>query len=470
MSETGSATLAAIATPSDRLAVVDGELVIDGQRATALLARFGSPLYVTVEATLRENYRRLRRAFAERWDAPVTVMYALKANNALAIRAVLSVEGAGGDCFGLGELHATLAAGTDPRCVVMNGSNKSRAEIDAAVAAGLIINIDSTEEIAAIEASATQHGRIARVNLRLKLLPPEIELFSGEFFRSADGMLATVRRSKWGYTLPAAAGLVAQLQRSPHVELLGYSSHVGRYSNLPQAFAIVCRSLGEAVVALHRQTGFWPAMLDIGGGWPRQREPEARGPALNPHTIDDYAETATGALRQALAAGGHALPELWLEPGRYIVGNSVLMLATVGAIKRDAGHVWVHIDASTNHLMRIDTSKAWHRILAANRMDSPQSETVDVVGSTCIPSVLGADRALPPLQADDVLAILDTGMYAEAISNQFNGMPRPATVMIGADDVALIKRRETVEDLFAHHVIPSWLAPAAAHAPGAGNG
>jgi diaminopimelate decarboxylase len=462
MSETGRVTLEAIATPSDRLAVVDGALVIAGHRAADLLARYGSPLYVTVEATLRENYRRLRRAFAERWGAPVTVMYALKANNALAIRAVLSEEGAGGDCFGVGELHATLTAGTDPRRVVMNGSNKTRAEIDAAVAAGILINIDSTEEIDAIAASAAAAGRIARVNLRLKLLPEDIDRFSGEFFRSSEGMLAAVRKSKWGFTLPLARELVARLLRTPNVELHGYSAHVGRFSNLPEAFAIVCRSFGEAVVELHRQTGFWPSMLDVGGGWPRQREPEARAPQWNSHPIEDYAAAATNALAAALAPAQQPVPELWLEPGRYIVGNAVLMLATVGAIKRDADHVWVHVDACTNHLMRIDTSRAWHRILAANRMDLPQTEQVDVVGSTCIPSVLGADRALPPLSAGDVLAILDAGMYAEAIANQFNGTPRPANVMIGEHDVAVIKRRETLEDLFAHHALPPWLAPARA--------
>ena len=464
MSDTGTATLAGVITPSDRLAVAGGHLMIDGHRASDLVARFGSPLYVTVEATLRENYRRIRDAFASRWRAPVTVMYAIKANNALAIRAVLSAEGAGGDCFGLGELHATLAGGTDPRRVVMNGSNKTRAEIDAAVAAGLIINVDSIEEIADIEAAAAAAGQRARVNLRLKLLPPEIERFSGEFFRATDGMLSAVRRSKWGYALPEAARLVAQLLQMPHVELLGYSSHVGRFSNLPEAFAIVGRSLGAAVVELHRETGFWPRMLDIGGGWPRQREPEARGPETNPHSIEDYAMAATGALADALAPVRQATPELWLEPGRYIVGNSVLLLATVGAIKRDAGHVWVHVDASTNNLMRIDTSKAWHRIFAANKMDAPQSETVDVVGSTCIPSVLGADRALPTLHGGDVLAILDTGMYADAISNQFNGIPRPATILIGDGDVAIIKRRETVADLYAQHAIPPRLASAGAAA------
>jgi diaminopimelate decarboxylase len=199
-------------------------------------------------------------------------------------------------------------------------------------------------------------------------------------------------------------------------------------------------------------------MIDIGGGWPRQREPESRAPALNPHPIENYASAAASALAEGLAAGNRPLPELWLEPGRYIVGNAVLMLATVGAIKRDADRVWVHVDACTNHLMRIDTSASWHHILPASRMDAPPTEIVDIVGSTCIPSVLGTDRSMPALQAGDIVAILDTGMYADAISNQFNGVPRPATVLIGNGDVAVIKRRETIDDLFSRDVIPPRLA------------
>src|SRR5262249_1489797 len=151
-----------------------------------------------------------------------------------------------GDCFGLGELHAALATGTDPRRIVMNGSNKGRAEIEVALARGIIVNVDSLEEIDTIEACAAALGAKARVNLRLKGLPSDLDRFGGEFSRSADGALAAVRRSKWGYTLPEATRLVQRLTSSPHIELLGYSCHVGRFTNAPEAFAIVCRSIGEA--------------------------------------------------------------------------------------------------------------------------------------------------------------------------------------------------------------------------------
>jgi diaminopimelate decarboxylase len=380
----------------------------------------------------------------------------VKSNNTLAIRAVLSQEGAGGDCFGLGELHACLVGGTDPARMVMNGSNKSPAEIEAAIAEGVLINIDAEEEIAQIAALAPA-GLAVPVNLRLKPLPPDIDRFSGAFFKTEDSMLEAVRRTKWGFSRALAARLIARVQAFPQLSLCGYSCHIGRFSNAPEAFAIVAAELGRDVVRLYEETGFWPAMLDIGGGWPRQREPESRGPAMNPHAIEAYAEAATAALRDALAPSGQALPELWLEPGRYLVGNAVLLLATIGTVKRDLGHVWVHVDASTNNLMRVDTSRAWHHILPATRMDAPATETVEIVGGTCIPSVLGTARAMPALAAGDVVAILDAGMYAEAISNQFNSLGRPATVLVSPAGVSVIKRRETLADIFAQHEIPAHL-------------
>ena len=458
---TGRAELQRLMIPGDRLAVAaDGVLTIDGTPADELLARFGSPLYVAVEATIRDNYRRIARAFAQRWPAGVNVMYAIKTNNTLAIRAILSSEGAGGDCFGLGELHATIAGGTDPRRVVMNGSNKTRGEIAAAIERGIAINIDGVAEIALVQEIAAAAGVKARANLRLKLLPAELDSFSGEFFKTADSIREAVRRSKWGYTLERAGELVRLLQGQSHVSLLGYSAHVGRFSAMPDSYAFVSRALGDGVMRLFAETGFWPEMLDIGGGWARQREPESRAPTLNPHTIDDYAEAATQALRAALAPAGRALPELWLEPGRYIVGNALVLLARVGAIKHDDGLCWVHVDACTNDLMRIETSKAWYHILPASRMDAPLAESVEIVGSTCIPSILGSQRVLPQLNAGDCIAILDAGMYAEAIANQFNAIPRPATVLVSAQRCEVIKRRETIAELFANHVIPARLTPA----------
>jgi diaminopimelate decarboxylase len=463
---TGQELLDRIRVASDRLTVdAAGALAIDAIPATALAARFGTPLHVVVEAGLRENYRRIRRAFTDRWPAPVNVMYAIKCNNNLAVRAVMTGEGAGGDCFGLGELYATLAGGADPRLLVMNGSNKSFDEVAAAVALGVTVNVDSTEEVEHLRAAVRRSGRPARANLRLKIMPEDLEAHLLEAYRTPEGAADGIRRTKWGFTTEAAAPLVAALRAIEGVTLEGYSAHVGHLSTLPAAFASVCAGLGRAVRILEQTTGFSPASLDIGGGWAQTREPSARGFLVNAFSIEDYARAATDALKRELGRD-HDLPALSLEPGRYITSNAQLLLASVGAIKRDAGLVWFHVDASTNDLPRIESGRHWYQILPASRMRAALSETVEIVGSTCFKSILGTDRRMPTLTRGDLVAILDTGMYAEVFGNQFNGIPRPATVMVADGTVEVIKRRETIADVFATHRVPPRLAAQAPRHPG----
>lgn len=463
---TASELLDRIRMASDRLSVdAAGMLSIDGQTARALVARFGSPLHVVVEATLRENYRRIRQAFTACWPSPVNVMYAIKCNNNLAIRAVMTAEGAGGDCFGLGELYATLAGGADPSLLVMNGSNKTADEVAAAVALGVTINVDSVDEVDFLRDAVRRTGKRARVNLRLKIMPEDLEANLLDAYRTPEGAAEGIRRTKWGFTTEAAVPLIAALRTIDGVTLEGYSAHVGHLSTRPAAFAAVSAGLGRAVRILEQSTGFTPLGLDIGGGWAQTREPSMRAFAINDFTIEDYARAATDALRRELGREKD-LPALSLEPGRFITSNAQLLLASVGAMKRDAGLVWAHVDASTNDLPRIESGRHWYQILPATRMHAPLQEPMEIVGGTCFKSVLGSGRRMPALARGDIVAILDTGMYAEVFGNQFNGIARPATVMIGADGPEIIKRRESIEDVFAMHQVPARLAAQAPRNPG----
>ncbi|MBN1221932.1 MAG: hypothetical protein JXB23_01695 [Candidatus Aminicenantes bacterium] len=168
---------------TDKLRVhPSGHLMIEDCAVVELLERFGSPLYVVAEATLRENYRRLKRAFSGLWPNPGNVLYAIKANNNLAVRAIMNREGAGGDCFGLGELHATLAGGADPSKVVLNGSNKSLELIRKAVEMGITVNIDAEDEIRMIEETAAELKTKARAKMRLKVYSDEYNSIATESF------------------------------------------------------------------------------------------------------------------------------------------------------------------------------------------------------------------------------------------------------------------------------------------------
>jgi diaminopimelate decarboxylase len=197
-------------------------------------------------------------------------------------------------------------------------------------------------------------------------------------------------------------------------------------------------------------------VLDIGGGWAPERDPSFRQPGMTGTPIETVVQTATAALLAALPPR-MPVPDLWAEPGRFIVSNAVVLLATAGAVKRDAGYCWMHVDASTNNLPRIESGQFHYTILPASRMREPADDTMEVVGSTCFRSVLGAGRALPPPASGDIIAILDAGMYAEVFANQFNSVPRPATILLSAHGVDLVRARETIADLFAQQRLPARL-------------
>ena len=162
--------------------------------------------------------------------------------------------------------------------------------------------------------------------------------------------------------------------------------------------------------------------------------------------------------------GGFAIPELWLEVGRYLVGNAVTLLGTVGAVKLDIGQAWVNLDCSTNSLMRVDTAASRYHVFAATSMHRPFTGRVHIVGPTCINS-FAENHPMPTMQRGDAVVILDAGMYAETTSTQFNGMPRPCTVLVSGHRHEVIKRRETVEDVFALHRIPERLRASPGNRP-----
>jgi diaminopimelate decarboxylase len=463
---TGRETLEAIRADTDSLACQDdGALMIDGCGVDGLLDEFGSPLYVISERTLRSNYRAAAAAFGARWPAGVNVLYAIKANNNFAVRAILDDEGAGGDCFGDGELYATFMGGADPDRIVLNGSNKGREHLRTAVRLGVRINVDAEEELDRIKEVAADEGTVARINLRVKVLPPEYdELPVWNVGIAGANFNEQQSRDQWGMDLDTVEALIERAQGSPQVELGGYHVHIGHIvqkrwqdRDVWRAWA---RGLGELVVGLYRRTGFAPMLLDVGGGHPGTRDPYSLSLELNENTIEDYAEVVTAELLAALAQEQLEVPDLWLEPGRYIAGNAGVLLTRVETIKAAGGNTLVHVDASINNLMRIETLKARHSLLPASRMDAPAEWIADVVGSLCTGAPLGEARELPRLERGDVIAILDAGAYAETPSTQFNGVPRPATVLVNDGTAELIKERETVADVFARQRIPERLRPA----------
>ena len=435
----------------------DGALWIEGRSAADLADEYGTPLYVTSEAQIRANVRRLREAFAARWPH-VTLLFATKANANLAIRRLLLEEGVGGDCFGLGELTLSLRAGVPPELLVLNGSNKQPAELRAAVEAGVTINIDDPSELDLVARLAEQLGRPADVCLRV--LP-----FSYADPATLEPELAEIAadtsHDKWGMDRQTIVALVPRALESPWLRLRGLHLHVSRLRPTPEAFELAARLIATCIAELHDRYGWQPELLDFGGGYPHERDPES-GAASGSHLVgtpEEYAEAVTATLRAALAERSLDEPHLLLEPGRRLVSNATLLLTRVGVVKRlpTGSTTWANVDASTNHCPRVPLQGYYYEIVHATKGSEAGDTEVSVVGPTCVVDLLG-ERPLPALAEGDLLAVLDVGGYAEVLSNQFNLLPRPATVLVDGDTAEVIRRRETLDDILATQVVPARLA------------
>jgi diaminopimelate decarboxylase len=176
---------------------------------------------------------------------------------------------------------------------------------------------------------------------------------------------------------------------------------------------------------------------------------------------EQYAEAITTTLRASLAGHSLAEPHLLLEPGRRLVSNATVLLTRVGVVKRlpTGSTTWVSVDASTNHCLRVPLQEYYYEIVHATRGLEGGHEEVTVVGPACVIDALGEQRRLPLLRRDDLLAVLDVGGYAEVLANQFNLLPRPATVLVSGATAEVIRRRETIDDLLATQAVPARLAP-----------
>jgi diaminopimelate decarboxylase len=436
----------------------DGLLWIEGRAAPELAEAYGTPLYVTSEAQIRANVRRLRQEFEARWPR-VKLLFATKANANLAIRRVLVEEGVGGDCFGLGELTVSLQAGVPPDLLVLNGSNKQPAELRAAIEAGVIINIDERGELDVVAGLAEQLGRQAEVCLRIL---PFTYADSATLEPDLAEIAADTSHDKWGMDRQTIVEIVPNALESAWLRLRGLHLHVSRLRSTPEAFELASRLIAVCIAELHDRFGWQPELLDFGGGYPHERDPESGAPAGS-HAVgtpEEYAEAITSTLRTALADRSLCEPQLLLEPGRRLVSNATALLTRVGVVKRlpTGSTTWVNVDASTNHCPRVLLQGYYYEIVHATKGRDPGVTDVNVVGPTCVIDLLGEQRPLPSVEQGDLLAVLDVGGYAEVLSTQFNLLPRPASVLVDGDASELIRRRETIDDLLATQVVPARLA------------
>jgi diaminopimelate decarboxylase len=441
-----------------------GQLTIENCNSLELAGEFGTPLFVVSETQLRDNYRTLHHAFASRYP-DVLLAYGVKANNHPAIVGILRQEGAGADCFGPVELEVARRAGVAPEGTILNGSDKGELELSLAVERGVNVNIDNLDELERLISLANRIGRRARAMLRLKLRLEALEQVYLNDYRYNPPRISLAqwaREHKFGMPFPEACEAGQRALTSGSIDLVGLQYHLKGQTSDASYFGVMTREFVACVAELARAVDWMPRQIDLGGGFSYGRE-DGYGPDGRDRRVpsaDAYAESIVGALCDGLAEHDLARPKLILEPGRVLVANAGLLLTRVGTVKQFEGRDrWVHVDASSNHVLRVRTGNWHYHVVAANKLGQVTADPVDVVGGTCdAADILARDRAFPPLERGDVLAILDTGAYAESTACQFNTYARPATVLVRGSDAELIARRETIDDVLGRYALPSWLS------------
>ncbi len=402
---------------------LQGVLHIESIPLTALAKRYGTPCYVYSKAAITESFREFERAFA---SLHPLICYAVKANGNLSILQLLAGLGAGFDIVSGGELSRVLAAGGDPGKVVFSGVGKSAAEMAEALRVGVMcFNVESAAELDRLSHVASESGLVAPISLRVN---PDVDPGTHPYI--ATGL----KDSKFGIAYKDALALYQKAARLPGIRIIGIDCHIG--SQITEIAPFIAAL--EKILALLEQlsaAGIRLQHLDLGGGVGIRYRDET------PIVLSDYAREVSARLQK------FGWVRLLLEPGRRIVGNSGVLLTRVEYLKTSPGHHFAIVDAAMNDLIRPSLYEAWHEILPVTYR-SGTGLLMDVVGPVCeTGDILGSARMLTVAEGD-FLAILSAGAYGASMGSNYNARPRPPEILVDGDHAHLIRRRETIEDLY----------------------
>ncbi|HEX7968386.1 MAG TPA: diaminopimelate decarboxylase [Stellaceae bacterium] len=413
----------------------DGELHAEAVPLARIAAAVGTPFYCYSSAAIERRYRRFTAAFA---GQKAMLCYSAKANSNLAVIRTLARLGAGADVVSEGEFRRALAAGVPADRIIFSGMGKTEAELAFAVDHGVQqINVESEPELRQLSAVATRVGKTVPIAVRVN---PDVDA------RTHAKIATGKRENKFGIDLAHAADAMRLAQALPGVTPMGLAVHIGSQLTELAPFELAFTRIVELMRQL-RGEGMALKRLDLGGGLGIRFRHET------PPAIEDYA-----AMVKRVTQGLDA--DLAFEPGRWIVGNAGVLVGRVLHLKEGVTRRFLVVDAAMNDLIRPTLYDAWHEIVpvrapAAGAARAP----VDVVGPVCeTGDSFAAQRALPPMVAGDLVAVLSAGAYGAVMSSSYNSRLMVPEVMVRGDAFAVIRARPSYEELLAQDSMPEWLA------------
>jgi len=409
-----------------------GQMMIGGLRATELAERFGTPLYVTDETAVRDNYRRMKGAFKP--YMPARVHYAVKANAALAILRVLQQEGSFIDAVSIGEVDACLRAGFPPERILYTGVNVSNRELEALVNRRVMINIDSFSEL----------RRLAEISDRPKI---SFRVNPGVGAGHHAHVVTGAKSTKFG--IPKDEIVRAYDEALEHGFVpFGLHAHIGAGVQDVAPFVEVTDVLVGIMNQLQDQLGLKLEVLDIGGGVGIPYHPEDKQMDL-----DSLAREITSRIKGNCSASIVAI-----EPGRYIIADTTVLLTRVVDVKETPDKRFCGVDAGFNTLIRPAFYGSFHQVAVANKFERPADIVYDVVGPICeTGDFLAKDRLLPKVEEGDLIAVYDTGAYGFTMSSNYNMRGRPCEVLVKDGSASVIREAESLDDLLRLERIPTRL-------------
>ena len=412
----------------DSARVEGADLVLGGVRTVDLAEEFGTPLVVYCEEMLRARARALKAAVAGGH-----VAFGTKAFANVALLRLFREEGIGADVASAGELAFARAAGFGGDDLVVHGNNKDESFLREAATEGATVVLDAPDE-AALAAVAGVQRVLVRVTLG-------VDADTHEAIRTGH------HGSKFGLPPTQARTLIADaLERG--LDVIGLHVHIGSQLADFDAQAETIVLLASFAASCRDTLGWTPRVADLGGGFGIRHNLDENAP--------DAAILAANAVETAgtaFAEAGLPVPQVWLEPGRSLVGGAGVTLYRVGSVKRLPERTWVAVDGGMSDNPRPQLYGAAYTALAAARAGEPHAERVSLAGMHCESGdVLIDDVGLPAPARGDLLAVPATGAYTLAMASNYNGVTRPAAVLVGNGTATVIRQRETVDDLLRHEV------------------
>ena len=401
------------------------QLYVEDLPVKQLAEEFGTPLYIYSRATLERHWHAFDSALG---DHPHLICYAVKANSNIGILNIMAKLGSGFDIVSQGELERVLAAGGEASKVVFSGVAKSRAEIMRALEVGIrCFNVESIAELHHINQIAGEMGKVAPISLRVN---PDVDAHTHPYISTG------LKENKFGVSVDEAREVYKLAATLPHVQITGMDCHIGSQLTELQPFLDATDRLIRLMEQL-KEDSITLKHLDLGGGLGVTYTDETP-----PHP-SDYATALLNKLKD------YEDLEIILEPGRAIAANAGILVAKVQYLKSNESRNFAITDTGMNDMIRPALYEAYMNIIEINRTLEREKAIYDVVGPVCETSdFLGKQRELA-IAEGDYIAQRSAGAYGASMSSNYNSRPRTAEVLVDGDKAHLIRRRESLSELWA---------------------